>query len=252
VSAAPARPARRADGQPLVIAHRGASAHRPENTRAAFDLAVAQGADMIETDLHVTRDGAIVLAHDAELARLGGGGEIGDATWEAVRALDAGGGERVPGLEETLDALGARIPWNLEVKKPADGFYDGIESAVLEAVTRRGLLGTTLFSSFYDPVLARLRAASDAARIGLLVSRRYPYDAVARARALGACALHPEDTVASPELVARAHEASLAVYVFTVDDPGEMERFLALGADGLFTNRPDRMREVLAARAGPA
>jgi glycerophosphoryl diester phosphodiesterase len=249
VTSAPARAARRADGLPRVIAHRGASAHRAENTRAAFELAVAQGADMIETDLHRTRDGAIVLAHDAELARLGGKGEIGTATWAEVRALDAGGGEPVPGLDETLDALGARIPWNLEIKKPGHGFYEGIEAAAVAAVSRRGLLEATLFSSFYDPVLERLRAVSDgAARLALLVSRRYPHDAVGRARALGARALHPEAAVTTPALVAEAHAAGLAVYVFTVDERAEMERLLDQGVDGLFTNHPDRMRAVLARR----
>ena len=92
---APVRPA-------LVIAHRGASRERPENTLPAYALAVEQGADMIEIDLHRTRDGALVVAHDAELAGLGGRGEIADATLGQVRALDAGAGERVPTLDEVL------------------------------------------------------------------------------------------------------------------------------------------------------
>jgi glycerophosphoryl diester phosphodiesterase len=235
-----ARPAR-----PLVIAHRGASGHRPENTRPAFELAIEQRADMIETDLHCTKDGTIVLSHDAELAHLGAEGEVADWTFEALRALDAGGGQPVPTLDETLDAFGPRIPWNLEFKKAVHGYYEGIEAATLAAVESRGLLDQTLFSSFYDPVLARLRAQSPGARIALLLSPRYPEDAVRRARALGAEAINPQASITSPELVEEAHAAGLAVYVFTVDADEEMRRFLHMGVDGLFTNLPDRMAAIL-------
>lgn len=233
---------------PLVIAHRGASAARPENTLAAYELAVSQRADMIEIDLHRTRDGAIVVTHDEQLAGLGGHGEIAEATAEEVRSLDAGGGERVPLLEEVLDRFGARIPFNLELKRGTKAEYDGLERATLESVVGRRLLPNMLFSSFYDPVLARLRALSEEARIGLLVSRRFPHRAVARARALRAEALHPEDSLVTAALVDEAHDAGLAVYVYTVDDPAEMRRMLDLGVDGLFTNHPDRMRALVDAR----
>lgn len=231
--------------KPLVIAHRGASGQRPENTMPAFELAVSMGADMIETDLHRTRDGAVVITHDEELAGIGGRGEIADATLAAIRALDAGGGARVPTLEEMLDAFGARIAFNLEIKKGTRAEYEGLEAIALDAVRSRGIAERTLFSSFYDPVLARLRVLEPAARIGLLISRRYPVRILERARALGAEAIHPEASIVDAALVESAHEAGLAVYVFTVDDPAEMRRLLALGVDGLFTNHPDRMRALV-------
>jgi glycerophosphoryl diester phosphodiesterase len=229
----------------LVIAHRGASAHRPENTLAAFELAVEQRADMIETDLHRTRDGAIVITHDEDLAGLGGRGEVADATLAEVRALDAGGGEPVPTLEEILDRFGPRIAFNLELKRGTRGDYAELEAAALAEVERRGLLARTLFSSFYDPVLRRLRDLSPRARIGFLVSRRFPDRAVERARAVGAEALHPELPLVTRELVREAHDAGLAVFVFTVDAPDDMRRLLELGVDGLFTNHPDRLRGIL-------
>ena len=123
-----------------MIAHRGASAYRPENTLSAYELAVVQAADMIEIDLHRTRDGAVVVAHDAELERIGGRGEIGEASLDEVRALDAGAGERVPTLDEVLDAFGPRIPFNLELKQGTRGPYPGLEVESLEAVCARGLL----------------------------------------------------------------------------------------------------------------
>jgi glycerophosphoryl diester phosphodiesterase len=231
--------------RPRVIAHRGASAYRPENTLAAYELAVAQAADMIEVDLHRTRDGAVVVAHDAELARIGGRGEIGDATLGEVRALDAGAGQRVPTLDELLDGFGARIPLNLELKQGGRGAYAGLPELTVSAVRARGLEAKTLYSSFYDPVLHELRRIDAAARIALLVSRRAPQGWLERARALGAEAVNPELPLVDRAFVERAHEAGLAVYVFTVDPLEEMQRLLALGVDGLFTNVPDRMRRLL-------
>lgn len=237
---AAARPPR-----PLVIAHRGASAYRPENTLPAYRLAVEQRADMIEIDLHRTRDGAVVITHDAELADLGGEGEIADRSLAEVEALDAGAGERVPTLEAVLDGFGERIAFNLEIKRGAGGPYAGLEAAALDAVVKRGLLGRTLFSSFYDPVLAEVRRLAPEARIGFLVSPRYPQRALERAAAVGAEALHPEASLVGAGLVDAAHAAGLAVYVYTVDDAAEMERLLRLGVDGLFSNVPDRLRAVV-------
>lgn len=233
-------------GRPtLVIAHRGSSGHRPENTLPAYALALEHDADMIEIDLHRTRDGVLVVTHDEELAGVGGRGEIADATLEEIRALDAGEGERIPTLDEVLDRFGDRIPFNLEIKRGSAGDYEGIEEQALDAVIQRGLLERTLFSSFFDPVLARLRALSREARIGLLLSRKLPQRAIDRAAALGAEAINPEAVVATAELVSAAHAAGLDVHVFTVDAEPELRRFVALGVDGIFTNHPDRLRRIL-------
>ncbi len=233
-----------------MIAHRGASGYLPENTLPAYRRAVELGADMIEIDLHRTRDGAVVISHDAELAGLGGRGEIADASLDEVRALDAGGGGRVPTLDEVLDAFGSRIPFNLELKCGVRGPYPGLEALALEAVGRRGLQGQTLFSCFEDEVLARLRAAAPRARIALLLAPRSCQQGVERARALGAEALNPWHGLASRELLEAAHGAELAVYPFTVDAVTEMRRLLELGVDGLFTNYPDRMRALLDSPGG--
>ena len=228
-----------------VIAHRGASGERPENTLSAYRLAVAQRADMIEIDLHRTRDGAIPITHDATLEHLGGRGEIADATLAQVRALDAGDGERVPLLHEVLDEFAPQIPFNLELKIGGRGAYPGLEAAALAEVERRGILAQTLFSSFYDPVLAELRRQSPAARIALLISRNSELGWAKRARALGAEALNPELAQVTPQLVQAAHAEGLAVYVFTVDPEDQMRRMLELGVDGLFTNHPARLRRLL-------
>ena len=228
-----------------MIAHRGASAYRPENTLAAYALAVEQRADMIEIDLHRTRDGAIVITHDEDLSGLGGSGAIEDATLADVRALDAGGGERVPTLDETLDRFGARIPFNLELKRGARGVYAGLEQAALAAVSARRLLPATLFSSFEAGVLARLASLAPESRRALLVSPRDAPRPVERALAVGAEALNPWLGMAQRELIEAAHAANLAVYPFTVDRPEDMRRLLDLGVDGMFTNFPDRLRALV-------
>jgi len=231
--------------RPLVIAHRGASADRPENTLAAFELAVEQRADMIELDLHLSRDDEIVVRHDPDLAGLGLRSELRATDLAQIQSLDAGGGEKVPTLDEVLDRFGAKIAFNLELKTGSEGAYPGLEAAALRAVDSRGLLASTLFSSFCDAVLGQLRALSPTARLAVLVERRRPHGALERARAVSAEALNPWFGLASAAFVDRAHADGYAVYPYTVDAIKDMRRCLAAGVDGLFTNHPGRLRELL-------
>jgi len=240
------RPAR-----PLVIAHRGASGERPENTLAAYELAVAQRADMIEIDLHRTRDGAIVIAHDERLAGLPGDSEIGECSLAEVRAV-ADGERRVPTLDEVLDGFGARIPFNLEIKSSPVHPYPGIEAETLAALHSRGLGPSILCSSFDDSVLRRLREAAPAARIGVLVSPRAPEHWLERCGAVSAEAVHFWKGLATDDAVETAHREGLAVYVYTVDDPVQMRALLDRGCDGLFTNFPARMRALLENEVDPS
>jgi glycerophosphoryl diester phosphodiesterase len=219
------------------IAHRGASVDRPENTLAAFELALEQGADMIETDLHLLRDGAVALYHDDELA----GRAVGIYSLAELRAQLP----QAPTLEATLDSLGSRIDWNLEIKAPRSGPYDGLEARVLDEVRRRGILGRTLFSSFSDAVLRRLRELEPKARLGTLVSARFPDGILARAGSVAAEAVHLDLRLASEERVREAHRAGYQVNVWTVDSVEDQKRLIAYGVDGIFTNLPARLRDLL-------
>lgn len=221
----------------LDIAHRGASLEAAENTLAAFRLAVEQGADMVETDLHLAADGEIVLVHDAEL----GDSDVGRLTLGELRA-------RKPDLvtlPEALDALGERIAFNLELKRGVDHDYPGLEKRVLEEVRKRGLIEKTVFSSFYDPVLERLRRLEPVARIGLLVSRRAPMAIEERADRVEAEAIHLERPVATKLLIERLRAEGYSVNVFTVDDPADQRRLIEWGVDGIFTNAPGALRALL-------
>ena len=223
--------------RPWVIAHRGASGERPENTLAAYELAVEQRSDMIEVDLHLTRDGRIAVLHDDHVP---GAGRVGDCSLAELRAADP----RVPDLDQVLDGFGARIPFNLELKTGPVGPYPGLEEATLSALARRGLGETVLFSCFDDRVLERLRSLDRDARLGVLVARRRsPW--LERCAAFAAEAVHFSRSRVDAAAVERAHAAGLAVHVYTVDEVAEMEKLLAWGVDGIFTNWPARMRALL-------
>ena len=235
--------------KPLVIAHRGASAYRPENTLGAYALAVEQQADMIEIDLHLTRDEHIVIAHDADLEHFGAKGEIADQTLAEIKQLNAGHdrGEiaRVPTLDEVLDQFGQVIPFNLEIKASRKGDYPGLEEATLAALDARGLEASILFSSFEDSVLGRIRAVAPRARIAVLVDPRAPAAMLERAEKVGAEAINPYFLLVNEKLIEDAHAAGMCVYPYTVDELDHMKRLIDLGVDGLFTNRPDRMRALV-------
>ena len=240
--------------RPLVIAHRGASGERPENTRSAFERAIELGADMIETDLHLTRDDAIVIHHDAPLERLGMEGEIRDHTAAELARLNAAPGaekpEPMPELGAMLDAFGERIDFNLELKVGARGTYPGLERQTVEAVEGRGLAPRILYSSFDDGVLARLREVAPEARLAVLVSPRAPLRILRRAERVGAEAINPHVRLVTEALVRDAHAAGLAVYPYTANEVAEMERLLDCGVDGVISNYVDRLARVVEARAG--
>lgn len=240
---------------PLVIAHRGASGELPENTFPAYTLAVEQCADMIEIDLHLTTDEAVVISHDAELDHFGREGFIGDLSRADVAALDAARGHDagplpVPELPAVLDRFGDRIPFNLEIKRGEHDEYAGLEAIALEMVKSRGLLERTLFSSFFDPVLGALRELEPASRIATLISPRAPERAFERAESYGSEAINPHFVLATDDFVTEAHDRGLAVYVYTVDEPDHVADLLDKGVDGLFTNFPVRMRAMVDAPEG--
>ncbi|HTO52124.1 MAG TPA: glycerophosphodiester phosphodiesterase family protein [Myxococcota bacterium] len=219
------------------IAHRGASRDRPENTLPAFELAVEQGADMIETDLHLLRDGAVVLYHDDEIGRRPVGlHSLGELRQSLPHA---------PTLEETLDALGQKIAWNLELKAPRSGPYPGLEAHALAQVKRRGILERTLFSSFSDAVLVKLRELEPKARLGTLVSASHPHDILGRAARVRSEALHLELRLATEERVSEAHAAGYRVNVWTVDSAADQRRLIGYGVDGIFTNLPAKLGAIL-------
>jgi glycerophosphoryl diester phosphodiesterase len=228
----------------LVIAHRGASGSRPENTLEAFRHARALGADWVELDVRRSADGALVVHHDAHLAD-------GRAIVE-TRAADLPAA--VPTLSAALDAC-AGMGVNVEIKNdPVEPDFDpahDVAVAVAEA-TRAWLgpagpaAGRVIVSSFAMETVDRLRATAPDLPTGWLTfDLQDPVAVVERTSAHGHAAIHPYDAFVDRGLVDRAHAAGLAVYVWTVDDPGRMTDLVGMGVDGIITNHPDRARAVV-------
>lgn len=227
----------------LVIGHRGAAGHCPENTLASLRHALALGVDAVEIDVRRLDDALIVL-HDDTLERTTNGhGSYKTLRLAALRALDAGGGEPVPLLEEVIALTLGRVGLNIEVKEA--GIAEQVIEHTLAATSAQpGWREHILLSSFdveTSAVLARLRGPMG---FGLLYEEDFA-SALARAQALGARSLHMALADLDATTVARAHTQSIAVYVYTVNDAPAIARCRAAAVDGVFSDYPDK---VLAAR----
>jgi glycerophosphoryl diester phosphodiesterase len=238
----------------LNIAHRGASGHAPENTLAAFRLAVEMGARFIETDLQLTRDARIVAMHDATVDRTTSGrGRVSKMTLAELRGLDAGAwflsddgrsfkGERVPTLDEILQfASGEDVAFYLELK-PTQMW--GMEPALAGALKASGELARAVVISFDGAVLATVRQAEPLLMTGLLIERPIP-ETVDKAIAIGARQILPKAEGVTLELVRAAREKGLAVVAWTVNEHAKMRELIAAGVDGIITDYPDRLAAVL-------
>jgi glycerophosphoryl diester phosphodiesterase len=256
---------------PIVIGHRGCAGEAPENTLASFARALADGAAVLETDVHLTRDGEPVLIHDDAVDRVSdGSGRVADLDLADLRKLDAahhfsrdggrshperGRGHRVPSLREALAAFpGARF--NLELKEDLPGMVENTLAAVAEA----GRCDTTLLTSGENTVMQRLRAAvareahepalgaSPAEVAGFAVSALRGGPPPDGPMALQVPTEFAGKPLVTPAFVAHAHRHGVQVHVWTIDEEDEMERLLDLGVDGIVTDFPARMVSLLARR----
>ncbi|MGE5225237.1 MAG: glycerophosphodiester phosphodiesterase [Omnitrophica WOR_2 bacterium] len=243
--------------RPIVFAHRGSSLHAPENTLAAFELALQQGANAIELDAKLTADGQVIVIHDFTVDRTTDGtGEVRKLTLEQIRKLDAGShfdiayhNEHVPTLEEVFKAVGSRTLINIELTNYAAPL-DALPEKVVRLVRRYRLESRVLFSSFCFLTLLRAHNAMPGVPTGLLAYRGKA-GILARSPAASLFpyqALHPEKSDVTGALVQRAHRQGRRIHVWTVDDPGEMAFLADLGVDGFFTDDPVLARKVLAGK----
>jgi glycerophosphoryl diester phosphodiesterase len=237
--------------RPLVGAHRGASVDAPENTLAAFDLAVEQGAELIELDVQRTRDGALVIQHDFSLGRTTtGSGQLAEHTLAELRALDAGAwrgerwaGQRIPTLDEVLDRYGEQVYLNLEIKVDEIP-RPGIEQQVAETVGKRGLYDRIVVSSFDFATVRRLRQVDRHVRAALLAEAD-PDEALDLAAEISAVGLHLRADLITTAIVAGAGTRGLGILAWTVDDESEMQRLIALDIDAIVSNRPALLHKVV-------
>jgi glycerophosphoryl diester phosphodiesterase len=232
----------------LTIAHRGASAMYPENTLRAFMAAADAGAEMCEFDVRMTRDGEIVVIHDATVNRTTNGrGRVAAMDAEEVRRLDAGirfgaefAGERIPTLAEVARALKGRCGMDVELKA------SGLESRVCDILQQHGAIESSIVSSFDWEQLKMVSTAEPRIRIAPLADK-HPAALLEAARAMGAFAIAPRFDMVDTAVCQEAHRSGLAVYTWTVDDPPAIRRLAAAGVDGIMTNDPRTLRAIAAA-----
>lgn len=235
----------------LNVAHRGASAYAPENTMAAFEKAAELGADAIELDLHLSRDGELVVIHDDTLDRTTDGhGRVHERSLGELKELDAGrwfgkdfAGQRIPTLVEVLDRYAGKVSLALEVKA-GSMFFPGIEEKVVAALRRHGVIEQAAVASFDHYALKRLKEIDATLRTAaLLVGRPLSISALAAPGKIDAVAL--ESSFVTKTEVDACRAAGLQLVVWVVNEPGQMRHFKGLGVDGIITDRPDFLRMVL-------
>lgn len=234
---------------PLIIAHRGASGYAPENTLRAFALAIEQGAQMIELDLHATRDERVVVIHDATLNHTTSlRGRVDQLTLAEIKQADAGQGERVPALEETLELTQGRVRLYLEIKDRR------ATAETLRIVRARGCQAEVLLASFDVELMRQLGQEVRDIELGVILGSRtlnprvrwreaWPWWAL---RSINYQVLCMQVELCFPYLARRVKAAGKRLYVWTANNERQFARMTALGVDGIVTNFPDRLRDYLA------
>ncbi|WNO75980.1 MULTISPECIES: glycerophosphodiester phosphodiesterase [unclassified Streptomyces] len=218
----------------LTIGHRGVMGVEPENTLRSFVRAERAGMDAIELDLHLSKDGALVVMHDADVDRTTDGkGPIADKTLAELRELDAGQGERVPVFEEVLDAVHA--PLQAEIKDIAAA------RALAEVMRKRDLVHRVTVSSFHDDAVAEIASLVPGVRT-VLIASRWGADIVDRAKAVGAGALALNIRRLTLETVEHAHGEALQVIGWVVNTQDQLRLVRALELDGATTDFPEIRR----------
>lgn len=232
---------------PAIIAHRGASAYAPENTLAAFKLAVQQGADAIELDAKLSADQQVVVIHDQTVDRTTpSNGRVSDLSFADLHRLDAGShfnatfkGETIPSLEDVFEAIGSLTYINVELTNYHSPF-DDLPKKVAELVKKHNLGERVWFSSFNIVALLRIRRLLPEASIGLLAvsGKAGAWVRGWIANLVAPQSMHPERSDATRQLVETSHRKNRKVFVYTVNQEEEMRRLFTTGVDGIFTDDP--------------
>jgi glycerophosphoryl diester phosphodiesterase len=226
--------------RPLVIAHRGAAGHEVENSLAAFRLARRLGADAVELDVHQTADGALVVHHDEMV----GPHHIAHCSLREIREHPLKNGEAVPTLTEALAVILPDMAAFVEIKALAPR----LDETLLAAFDATGASDRIAVHAFDHRIVQRLGEQRPSLRRGVLLASR-PVRPVRVLEDADATILWQQSDQTDEPLVQAVHQAGMTVFVWTVDDPPEMARMLALEVDGLCTNYPERARQAVDSQA---
>ncbi len=226
------------DKELLAIGHRGAMGYEPENTLASFRKALELGVHVIELDVYFI-DGHLLVFHDEQLERTTNGqGLLMEHDFARLRALDAGNGEQIPTLPEVFAVISGRAGLNIELKGK------GTAGPVVEFIAGQRQAGWPnelfLVSSFDRQLLRKVRQLDARILLGVLVNGPLK-DHLAFASELQAYSLHPPLAEVDRSLVEEAHDLGLKIFVYTVNETDDLEKMVAIGVDGVFSNYPDRV-----------
>jgi glycerophosphoryl diester phosphodiesterase len=237
----------------LNIAHRGFSGSYPENTMIAFRKAVEIGCDGIETDLHMTKDGIIVICHDETIDRTtNGSGFIQDYRYKELCKFDAGvkfgrefQGEKIPSIDEFLDYVKNKdLLINLELKNDII-HYNEFEKKVIEKIYEFKLENNVILSSFNHYSMIRAKECDSSIKTGLLCLAAL-YNVHDYVKTVGADALHPfYPSVMNAEIVDCIKKNGIRINAYTVNEEKHMKKLVELGIDGIITNYPDKLKKIL-------
>ena len=209
--------------------------YRPENTLSSFQLAIEMGCRWVELDVYAV-EGELVVIHDDTLQRTTNGtGNVMEKSLRYLRSLDAGDGQQIPTLSEVIELIAHRAVINIELKGPGTALP---VNHLLDTYCTQGWSpGDFLVSSFKHEELAR---AQPTYRRGALFGKRGTHDYFGVAEALSAWSINLDLSLVEQQIIDDAHHRGLKVLVYTVNEPGDIERMRAMQVDGIFTNYPDR------------
>ncbi|HPD57219.1 MAG TPA: glycerophosphodiester phosphodiesterase family protein [Smithellaceae bacterium] len=239
-----------------VIAHRGASAYYPENTIESFAGAIKMGAEMVELDVQLSRDGKVVVFHDEKINRCTNGrGKLAAYDLAELKKFDAGSwfspkfkGANIPTLDEVLDLCCGKIAVNIEIKTEAvtEEIAGGIEEKCLALVEKHGMRRHVVFSSFDPRALAHLKEIDQRVSVAVLYDKKIYRDKLPSeiVGLLKADAFNCAQKELSKKRQADLRAHGISVNVYTVDLKSDMRKLLEAGVDGIFTNKPDVLKKV--------
>jgi glycerophosphoryl diester phosphodiesterase len=235
----------------IRLAHRGASAQFPENTLLAFRQAIEQGVDMLELDVHSTADAHLVVIHDRTLERTTNGqGYVNELTLQELRQMDAGQGEKIPLFEEVIQlAREAGIRLCVEIKGIVGEEELALPAVIVRALEATDFLSQTVLTSFSPKALLRAKATNAEASTMLDPSPQdgslTPRQICAQALRAGANGVCYDFQLLTPAIIRECQLTGLALWAWQPDEPDDLRQLLTLGVQGIMTNRPDVLNEVL-------
>ena len=241
--------------KPRILAHRGLALEHAENTLGAFAAAVATGVDILETDVHLSKDGQVIVAHDPDLARVAGRpGLVSDFTARELANTDLGFGQGFPTLVEVLENF-PNQKFNIDLKIPTviDPFVDLVKQ--LDAHNR--VLVTSFDEKTRASAVSKLPGVVSSATSSTIIEGKLrswfglspdTWSLAPEIKALQVPPVHWGLVLVNPQFVRAVHRKGLEVHVWTINEPSDMKRLLDMGVDGIVTDRCDVAMEVLAQR----